>query len=180
MGLGYCCRSVDCATTLSTQAQNNGNVLQQTITRSGAGAWTDNYTYDAVNRLTQASESGAGSWSESNCYDALSNRWVVAPRSGLPTSLETPHGTSCSGPGQYNRNNKITGWSYERGNVTQVFAMSRSFAYSLALLPGRVVIDWRVHKQMHALPFNVHGFSLCAGFRTKSICPPYLPSSFPI
>jgi len=73
-------------------AQNNGNLLSQTITR-GSQTWVDAYTnYDGANRLKSPSESNAGIWSQNLCYDNLGHRWLLS-YPGLPApNLEAPQG----------------------------------------------------------------------------------------
>ncbi|NLV29673.1 MAG: RHS repeat protein [Acidobacteria bacterium] len=55
--------------------ENNGNVASQVINRPGR-TWTQNYTYDNLNRLFTANESG--SWSREYGYDRYGNRWVAS------------------------------------------------------------------------------------------------------
>jgi len=50
---------------------NNGNVVTQTIT-IGATVMSQSYGYDAVNRLTSATETGA--WTQTYDYDRYGNR----------------------------------------------------------------------------------------------------------
>ncbi len=68
---GYCAGGVGAC------SGNNGNVLQQTITRP-AGIWTQTYSYDSLDRLVSASEAGTGAWAEGYAYDAFGNRGVAA------------------------------------------------------------------------------------------------------
>ena len=65
---------------------NNGSVQRQKIVRGGQ-SWVQNYTYDAVNRLSAASETGV--WAQSYGYDAYGNRWV-SNSSGVPVGWLTP------------------------------------------------------------------------------------------
>ena len=75
---------------------NNGNVLTQRITApksngSGNLLLNQSYGYDALNRLSSASENSGVSWSQSNGFDRYGNRWVsgyVVPgnESRTPTS----------------------------------------------------------------------------------------------
>jgi RHS repeat-associated protein len=54
---------------------NNGNV--QSLSHSGGGlSYTQNFGYDALNRLTTSNENSGSSWSEANGYDRYGNRWV--------------------------------------------------------------------------------------------------------
>lgn len=54
--------------------QNNGNVLNQIINRPGHSAWSQSYTYDALNRLATAAESNA--WWQNYGYDRYGNQWL--------------------------------------------------------------------------------------------------------
>ncbi|MGA2435488.1 MAG: hypothetical protein ABSG25_09405, partial [Bryobacteraceae bacterium] len=61
-------------------ANNNGNIWSQTISMPGmSGVLTQNYAYDALNRLTNASESGGTTeWAEGYGYDVWGNRWLAS------------------------------------------------------------------------------------------------------
>jgi RHS repeat-associated protein len=82
---------------------NNGNVL--THTYSGGGlSYTQTFGYDALNRLTTASESGSA-WSQTNGYDRYGNRWVDIGGGNQSLYFNTA-------------NNRITGASYDAaGNL---------------------------------------------------------------
>jgi hypothetical protein len=89
---------------------------------------TQTYTYDHLNRLTQAQESGGGaSWSQTYNYDTLGNRSVPAS-SGLPAlPTDTPvsqNWYSTTVP------NRIASWTYDgNGNVLQEGSVARGFTY---------------------------------------------------
>jgi len=54
---------------------NNGNV--QSAGYSGGGlSYTQAFTYDALNRLSNAQENSGSSWSQTNGYDRYGNRWI--------------------------------------------------------------------------------------------------------
>ena len=54
---------------------NNGNV--QSVTYAGGGlSYTQNFGYDALNRLTTSSENSGASWSQTNVYDRYGNRQI--------------------------------------------------------------------------------------------------------
>jgi RHS repeat-associated protein len=97
--------------------RDNGSVRSQTITVSGGGAYTQNYTYDLVDRLATASETknGTTTWSETFGYDNVGNRWVSAMSpSGIETFLAPVASTA------FNSNNQIeaNGGTYDGGNQT--------------------------------------------------------------
>jgi hypothetical protein len=71
---------------------NNGNLQSQTISYPTNGSetalsLTQNYGYDALNRLTNFSE---GSISHTYDYDRYGNRWVDPASSGYQLSNLTP------------------------------------------------------------------------------------------
>ena len=70
-------------------SNNNGNLLQQTITWSGLSAINQYYQYDGFNRLKLASErptnssnlicpDAGSSWCQQYGYDAFANRSISA------------------------------------------------------------------------------------------------------
>jgi RHS repeat-associated protein len=65
---------------------NNGNLLSQTITRSGVGL-SQSYGYDSINRLLSASE--GSNWTQTYLYDGYGNR-AVQPASWIPNPFATP------------------------------------------------------------------------------------------
>jgi RHS repeat-associated protein len=100
-------------------SNNNGNVLSQTINIAPVGTEpalnvTQNYSYDALNRLESASE--GSNWSQNYSYDRYGNR-VILPGSYIPASALTPQNLT-----QYNAaSNRLnmSGYSYdEAGNQT--------------------------------------------------------------
>src|SRR5262249_4539028 len=128
LGYSYCATGTSCA-------NNNGNVQSQTITRP-AGAWSQTYSYDVLNRLTGVVETSSGTttWSEGYQYDSVGNRWMCMAgqncsplRTGLPNmTLETATAQSWYDASK----NRLASWQYdEAGNITQVNNMARSFAY---------------------------------------------------
>ena len=55
---------------------DNGNVRSQTITVPGGPTVTQNYSYDALNRLRVADENSGASWKQTFIYDRYGNRSV--------------------------------------------------------------------------------------------------------
>ena len=54
---------------------NNGNV--QSISYAGGGlSYTQAFSYDQLNRLSNANENSGSSWSQTNGYDRYGNRWI--------------------------------------------------------------------------------------------------------
>ena len=97
---------------------NNGNILSQTIWAPAfANTLIQNYTYDNLNRITQAAETAnsATNWSQTFGYDIYGNRTITARSSNLTVSPWEPSTFSAT-------NNRITdsGWVYDSdGNIKQ-------------------------------------------------------------
>jgi RHS repeat-associated protein len=102
---------------------NNGNIRGQTIAvpqigSAGALNVTQNYTYDALNRLTGASE--GSSWSRTFGYDAYGNMWVSA-NSGVPLDSFTPTTQSWINAANNRLVNASLGIGYDNdGNLTSM------------------------------------------------------------
>jgi YD repeat-containing protein len=97
---------------------NNGNVLTQTIT-IGATVMTQSYSYDALNRLSSASEGPA--WSQTYDCDRYGNR-AVRVGSYIPQPQLTPQSSSPTDFSAFNQGtNRIasSGFGYDAaGNLT--------------------------------------------------------------
>ncbi len=115
---------------------NNGNVLSQKITVPTVGQTsgfvaTQNYSYDSLNRITQATETVAGSqsWNQQFEYDRYGNRTSFSQTLGGVTTNTTPSVDAAT-----NRFNAGQGFSYDAsGNVVQdtdpMTGHVRSFAF---------------------------------------------------
>ncbi|MEQ1606557.1 MAG: hypothetical protein ABL999_16985 [Pyrinomonadaceae bacterium] len=92
--------------TYGTSTTNNGNITS--IAYSGGGtSFTQDFTYDNLNRLATAQEQSGSSWTQTNGYDRYGNRTVTAG-SGTALSFNAS-------------NNRITtsGYTYDAaGNLT--------------------------------------------------------------
>ena len=125
---------------------NNGDLQSQTIALPGLSV-TQNYTYDHLNRLTNATETGGAGWAQCYGYDVTGNRWVSPASTGpLPLTNATPQaqgwfdncvggtGSTCAG-GTWSQsaNNQVLaseGWVYDgAGNVTQAGSSALTFTY---------------------------------------------------
>ncbi len=87
----------------------NGNVQNQTISAPNFTA-TQTYGYDALNRLTSATE--ANGWFQTFGYDRYGNQWISGHN--LPASVVnslTPTADTWFNP----LNNRITGFNYDAG-----------------------------------------------------------------
>ncbi|MBZ5579778.1 MAG: hypothetical protein LAP40_24745 [Acidobacteriia bacterium] len=124
-----------------TTGQNNGNLASQTITR-GSQTWTQNYVYDALNRLagpsnTQGALQENGATLQNYGYDQNGN-WYLAyydtSRISAPT-IETPQGASW-----FSANNRINNWAYDgAGNEIGIPASAGSTvraACAATTMPG--------------------------------------------
>ncbi|MBV9768363.1 MAG: hypothetical protein JOZ32_02225, partial [Bryobacterales bacterium] len=84
-------------------ANNNGNIQSLILYASAPGqpgvltSYTENFTYDNLNRLTSATDTGG--WSRSFAYDQYGNGWVTAAP-GMGYSLSTPNGNIFNGKNQ--------------------------------------------------------------------------------
>jgi RHS repeat-associated protein len=116
-----------------------GSLKKQIITRSGSTPWTQDYTYDAIERLKTATETGGGSWSETYDYDERGNRWL-SPRTGnLPTpTAETPVAGSW-----FAANNRINSWTYDSaGNLS--ISPNRTLTYNAENLVSQANVGGQV------------------------------------
>ena len=117
---------------------NNGNVLSQTITVPTVGSnagftATQNYSYDSLNRLSDATETIAGSqsWRQVFSYDRYGNRNFVT---GTGNTTTIPVGCSdveCN-PTLSTTNNRMSscqGYSYDSSGNTTGDAENRTFVY---------------------------------------------------
>ena len=108
---------------------------------------TQSYTYDHLNRLTNATETGGTGWAQGYGYDVTGNRWV-SPATPGPLSLTnaTPQaqgwfdncvggtGPTCAGgtwsPSANNQILASDGWFYDAaGNVLQAGSTALTFTY---------------------------------------------------
>jgi RHS repeat-associated protein len=71
-------------------ANNNGDLLSQSITTPKLGTLTQTYTYDPLNRLETAQENGGANWKQKFIYDRFGNRQVDAANTSTGTIPETP------------------------------------------------------------------------------------------
>ena len=105
--------------TYGTAGANNGNVSAETIqTSRGASVLnlTQNFTYDAYNRLVSAGETGGVSpWSQTYGHDAFGNHWVS--NSSFALNVLTPLGQNW-----FNQTtNRLNGTAYDlSGNQQQL------------------------------------------------------------
>ena len=112
----------------SCTSGNNGNLQSQTITMPNLSTLTQSYTFDSLNRLTNASETGGSGWTQSYGYYGNGNMYVSANTNLPPLSSETPQGASWYSASAIP--NRINGWGYDlNGNVLQIANTSRSFTY---------------------------------------------------
>ncbi|MGA2434737.1 MAG: RHS repeat-associated core domain-containing protein, partial [Bryobacteraceae bacterium] len=108
-------------------SNNNGNIQSQTIAVPQIGAApalnvSQTYTYDALNRLTGATETGGTTdWSEQHGYDVWGNHWIpILGRTNLP-ALTTDVPVSSGNINPNNNRLATTSVAYDNdGNATQI------------------------------------------------------------
>ena len=105
---------------------NNGNVQTQKITVAGSPnlVLTQSYSYDALNRLTGASENSGASWSQTYGYDRFGNRWVSAS-SGYMVSTLTPQAQNAFN----GSNNRLVASGYDGAGNQTGDIQNRTFTY---------------------------------------------------
>lgn len=110
---------------------NNGNVLSQTITVPSGFTATQNYNYDSLNRLKDATESisSVQVWKQAFAYDRYGNRRFVTG-SGQTTTLGTCAASVCN-PSISPANNQptSTGYSHDAAGNMTADASDQSFVY---------------------------------------------------
>jgi YD repeat-containing protein len=100
-----------------SSTQNDGNVWQQ-ASRYGSAVFQQTYGYDALSRLSSASETpqgGGSGWAQSYDYDAFGNRWVTAGAGLGGHGNFVPTASS-----MFDSNNRLaasTGVSYQDGGA---------------------------------------------------------------
>jgi RHS repeat-associated protein len=122
---------------LTACTNNTGNIWRETISIGGTVQATQEYRYDALNRLTLADEragaagftpacqDGSGVWAEQYSYDTFGNRAVPCQSSNL--SGLTWEVTSVS---SYNTStNRITGWGYDAAGSINATPAGQSITY---------------------------------------------------
>ena len=91
---------------------NNGNLATQVIRQPGH-TWTQNYTYDALNRISTASE--ANGFNRTYGYDQYGNRWIASSSGITAYEPHEPTAGSLFNPA----NNQLANQSYDAaGNQT--------------------------------------------------------------
>ena len=104
--------------------ENNGNVQAQRVVRNNT-TWSQSYEYDAVNRLSYASE--VGGWNRTYGYDRYGNRYITSPQSG--PSYSDPHEpTQQSDFSAANNRLTMAGTGYDAaGNQTSFDGMTLTY-----------------------------------------------------
>jgi YD repeat-containing protein len=107
-------------------ANNNGNVLTQTIT-IGATVISQSYSYDSLNRLSSATETGA--WTQTYDYDRFGNR-AVRNTSYMPQPALTPQSAFAGDMSAFNAsNNRLIASGYDFAGNQTVDSHNRTFTY---------------------------------------------------
>lgn len=123
---------------------NNGNILTQQITVPTVGSnpgfvATQTYSYDSLNRLTQATETvpGQSGWNQTFTYDRYGNRnFNETATTTLPKNCGTPpNQTVCPAdvpivnPSVNAANNRLNGYVFDTSGNTTTDAENRTFIY---------------------------------------------------
>ena len=119
----------------ATDAENNGNVTKQTITVPTVGnitgfTATQNYTYDAVNRLKSAVETIPSQlgWKQNFKYDRYGNRTFDTENNNT-TTLANGCPVAICNPSANPTNNKLIGTNYDSVGNTSQDANGQTFVY---------------------------------------------------
>ena len=123
-------------------ADNNGNVKSQTITVPTVGAnpgftATQNYTYDPLNRLLQATETvpNQTGWNQTFTFDRYGNRNFNEGPTTTLSKLCTNNTTVCPetvpvvNPSVNTANNRLNGYTFDTSGNTTRDAENRKFTY---------------------------------------------------
>ena len=107
-------------------ANNNGNVLSQTIRIGTSATITQSYGYDSLNRLTSAQESVSGSmrWTQTYGYDRYGNRTTLV-NTGSEGSLLPTQSTPSVDAGT----NRLIGFVYDFSGNVKTDAVGNQFDY---------------------------------------------------
>jgi len=115
--------------------KNNGNVLSQTITTPATGnnpgfVATQNYTYDSLNRLSQATETipDQTGWQQSYLYDRFGNRRFDTANNQT-TTLEANCPAAVCNPEINPANNKLVSAAYDSSGNTTTDVSSNQYVY---------------------------------------------------
>jgi RHS repeat-associated protein len=95
---------------------NDGNLTKETLV-APLNSIADTFTYDAYNRIINATEGTAPAWTQTYNYDAYGNRWVTSP-GGFSLYQFTPTGLA-----NFNTKNQVViqGSTYDNaGNQTVI------------------------------------------------------------
>jgi RHS repeat-associated protein len=106
---------------------NNGNVKSQQITVTGQFTAIQNYSYDSLNRVKQATEtiSGSQTWKQTFIIDRYGNRKFDASQTttlgGCPVNVCNPDISTT--------NNRVVGHSFDNSGNTTIDAEGKQFFY---------------------------------------------------
>jgi RHS repeat-associated protein len=133
-------------------SNNNGNVLQQGMTRLVAGqtkSWTQNYSYDPLNRLKTADEvlDGGTTWKQKYVYDRYGNRALYtgagyynpANTQAVEVSTDAPSAVEPRFPN--NRSDLVNTWD-AAGNARAWYGDSWFHEYDGENRMRAVTISW--------------------------------------
>lgn len=117
------------------QANNNGNVLSQTITVPTVGSnqgftAVQTYSYDSLNRIKDAKEMIGTSqqWKQTFQYDRYGNRRFDTANNNT-TTLQANCPTAVCNPQVDAATNKLVGYTFDNAGNTSIDAENRQFIY---------------------------------------------------
>jgi RHS repeat-associated protein len=130
IGLGYSINDMDLLKLeyqyQNAQTANNGNVLQAIITATPNQVFTQDFSYDPLNRLETATENyPATTWSQTYAIDVYGNR---AATGYLPNSSLTPQSLADFDQAT-NRLKTQLGWGYDYSGNQTAAPLLRTFAF---------------------------------------------------
>ena len=117
-----------CDTGLTACPNNNGNIWRETVQNTNlTTAVTQEYRYDALNRLTSAGE--GSNWSRAFSYDPYGNMYLsTLPPSGPPVDPTTPVGSGWIDSTRNRLVNPGVGIGYDNaGNMTSINGSNWSY-----------------------------------------------------
>jgi RHS repeat-associated protein len=106
-----------------TSGSNNGNLPSQTVTHNGPNfsgnplTFSPSYGYDALNRLTSATE--GSNWSQSYGYDQYGNMWLTGSSGSQPAQNLMPNSQSAYSTAN---NNRLAAATYDAAGNQQSYS----------------------------------------------------------
>jgi len=128
VGTAFALNFYPCDGGLQACTNNNGNIWRETVQNTNlTTAVTQEYRYDALNRLTSAGE--GSNWSRAFSYDPYGNMYLsTLPPSGPPVDPTTPVGSGWIDSTRNRLVNPGVGIGYDNaGNMTSINGSNWSY-----------------------------------------------------